>query len=140
MATCVTIVGLISAAFLIELVHRIIGRIYNFQPLLTRAEVRMLFHWKSWVKVQIWPYVSSLQVYKTGVTHYFSMREAREDFSYTPEPRDLEGVVEWFRLRGHGKTPQQSGGQWRTLWKMAVRTTLAVCIFMLVMYCLPLVT
>lgn len=122
----------LSAAFFIELVHHVIGRIYNFQPLLTRAEV-------SAVQSLSMATHTSLQVYKTGVTHYFSMREAREDFSYTPEHRNLEGVVEWFRLRGHGKNPQ-SGGPWRTLWNMAVRTTLAICILMLAMNCLPLVT
>lgn len=72
-------------AFLTEMVHHVLGPIYNFQPLLTRTEV-----------------------YKTGVTHYFSMRKAREELGYEPKKYDLEEVVQWFRRRGHGKTGRQS--------------------------------
>ncbi|KAJ8249023.1 hypothetical protein GJAV_G00230350 [Gymnothorax javanicus] len=43
-------------AFLTEMVHCIVGRVYNFQPLLTRTEV-----------------------YKTGVTHYFSLEKAKKE-------------------------------------------------------------
>ncbi|XP_062860951.1 short-chain dehydrogenase/reductase family 42E member 1 [Trichomycterus rosablanca] len=67
-------------AFLTEMVHRVVGRVYDFQPLLTRAEV-----------------------YKTGVTHYFSMDKARAELGYDPKEYDLEEVVEWFRSRGHGR-------------------------------------
>ncbi|KAM9481384.1 short-chain dehydrogenase/reductase family 42E member 1 [Clarias gariepinus] len=67
-------------AFLTEMLHSVIGRVYNFQPLLTRAEV-----------------------YKTGVTHYFSMEKARAELGYNPKEYDLGEVVEWFRSRGHGK-------------------------------------
>lgn len=72
-------------AFLTEMVHYVIGQIYNFQPLLTRTEV-----------------------YKTGVTHYFSMRKAQEELGYEPKKYDLEEVVQWFRIRGHGKMRRQS--------------------------------
>ncbi|KAI5097969.1 short-chain dehydrogenase/reductase family 42E member 1 isoform 1, partial [Silurus meridionalis] len=71
--------------FLTEMVHGAFGRIYNFQPLLTRAEV-----------------------YKTGVTHYFSIEKARADLRYNPKEYDLGEVVEWFRSRGRGKKPVTS--------------------------------
>ncbi|XP_030622006.1 short-chain dehydrogenase/reductase family 42E member 1 [Chanos chanos] len=67
-------------AFLTEIVHHCVGRVYNFQPLLTRTEV-----------------------YKTGVTHYFSMTKARTELGYEPQRYDLDEVVQWFRSRGHGK-------------------------------------
>uniref|UniRef100_UPI0040386D7F short-chain dehydrogenase/reductase family 42E member 1 n=1 Tax=Callospermophilus lateralis TaxID=76772 RepID=UPI0040386D7F len=69
-------------AFLTELIHFILGRLYNFQPFLTRTEV-----------------------YKTGVTHYFSLEKARQELGYEPQPFDLQEVVEWFKARGHGKSP-----------------------------------
>ncbi|GAB4820511.1 hypothetical protein N2152v2_007557 [Parachlorella kessleri] len=58
------------AAFLIELLHAAVWRVYNFQPLLTRAEV-----------------------YKTGVTHYFSMSKARRELGYEPEQLPFKPVV-----------------------------------------------
>ncbi|XP_015351507.1 short-chain dehydrogenase/reductase family 42E member 1 [Marmota marmota marmota] len=69
-------------AFLTELIHFILGRLYNFQPFLTCTEV-----------------------YKTGVTHYFSLEKARRELGYEPQPFDLQEVVEWFKARGHGKSP-----------------------------------
>lgn len=69
-------------AFLTELIHFILGRLYNFQPFLTRTEV-----------------------YKTGVTHYFSLEKARRELGYEPQPFDLREVVEWFKARGHGRSP-----------------------------------
>uniref|UniRef100_A0A8C9P352 Short chain dehydrogenase/reductase family 42E, member 1 n=1 Tax=Spermophilus dauricus TaxID=99837 RepID=A0A8C9P352_SPEDA len=69
-------------AFLTELIHFILGRLYNFQPFLTRTEV-----------------------YKTGVTHYFNLEKARRELGYEPQPFDLQEVVEWFKARGHGKSP-----------------------------------
>uniref|UniRef100_A0A8C1GMD5 Short chain dehydrogenase/reductase family 42E, member 1 n=1 Tax=Cyprinus carpio TaxID=7962 RepID=A0A8C1GMD5_CYPCA len=71
--------------FLTETFHHVLGRIYNFQPLLTCTEV-----------------------YKTGVTHYSSMRKAREELGYEPKLYDLEDVVQWLRGRGHGKKRSQS--------------------------------
>lgn len=67
-------------AFLTEMIHHLIGPIYNFQPLLTRTEV-----------------------YKTGVTHYFSMAKAKAELGYEPQEYNLDEVVEWFKRRGHGK-------------------------------------
>uniref|UniRef100_A0A8D0GU73 Short chain dehydrogenase/reductase family 42E, member 1 n=1 Tax=Sphenodon punctatus TaxID=8508 RepID=A0A8D0GU73_SPHPU len=69
-------------AFLTEMVHLLVGRLYNFQPLLTRTEV-----------------------YKTGVTHYFSMDKARKELGYQPKQFSLDEVVEWFKSRGHGRKP-----------------------------------
>ena len=43
------------------------------------------------------------QVFKTGVTHYFSLDKARSHFEYDPQPRDLSGVVQWFRDRAREK-------------------------------------
>ncbi|XP_041796594.1 short-chain dehydrogenase/reductase family 42E member 1 [Chelmon rostratus] len=67
-------------AFLTEMIHHLIGPFYNFQPLLTRTEV-----------------------YKTGVTHYFSMAKAKAELGYEPQEHSLDEVVQWFRSRGHGK-------------------------------------
>ncbi|XP_053904503.1 short-chain dehydrogenase/reductase family 42E member 1 [Malaclemys terrapin pileata] len=68
------------SAFLTEIVHFLVGHLYNFQPLLTRTEV-----------------------YKTGVTHYFSMEKARKELGYKPEQFSLTEVVEWFKAQGHGR-------------------------------------
>lgn len=73
-------------AFLTEMIHYVIGPFYNFQPLLTRTEV-----------------------YKTGVTHYFSMAKAMSDLGYKPQKYDLDEVVHWFKMRGHGRKVQNSG-------------------------------
>ncbi|XP_067451312.1 short-chain dehydrogenase/reductase family 42E member 1 [Thunnus thynnus] len=72
-------------AFLTEMIHHIIGPFYNFQPLLTRTEV-----------------------YKTGVTHYFSMAKAKAELGYDPQKHNLDEVVQWFRSRGHVKKPHSS--------------------------------
>ncbi|XP_023369899.1 short-chain dehydrogenase/reductase family 42E member 1 isoform X2 [Otolemur garnettii] len=69
-------------AFLTEMVHFILGRLYNFQPFLTRTEV-----------------------YKTGVTHYCSLEKARKELGYEAQPYDLQEVVEWFEAHGHGRSP-----------------------------------
>ncbi|XP_071106669.1 short-chain dehydrogenase/reductase family 42E member 1-like [Haliotis cracherodii] len=65
-------------AFITEIVHSIIGRIYNFQPLLTRTEV-----------------------YKTGVTHTFSISKAHSQLGYSPTlQNDLTGVVRHYQKMG----------------------------------------
>uniref|UniRef100_A0A2K6MUY9 3-beta hydroxysteroid dehydrogenase/isomerase domain-containing protein n=1 Tax=Rhinopithecus bieti TaxID=61621 RepID=A0A2K6MUY9_RHIBE len=68
-------------AFLTEMVHFILGRLYNFQPFLTRTEV-----------------------YKTGVTHYFSLEKAKKELGYKAQPFDLQEAVEWFKAHGHGRS------------------------------------
>ncbi|KAG8001376.1 Short-chain dehydrogenase/reductase family 42E member 1 [Nibea albiflora] len=72
-------------AFLTEMIHHLIGPFYNFQPLLTRTEV-----------------------YKTGVTHYFSMEKAKVELGYEPQEHNLDEVVQWFRSRGHGRKSHSS--------------------------------
>lgn len=72
-------------AFLTEMIHHLIGPVYNFQPLLTRTEV-----------------------YKTGVTHYFSMAKAKAELGYEPQEQNLDEVVRWFRSRGHGRKSHRS--------------------------------
>lgn len=67
-------------AFLTEVVHFAVGRLYNFQPLLTRTEV-----------------------YKTGVTHYFSVEKAKKELGYKPQQCSLKEAVEWFKSQGHGR-------------------------------------
>lgn len=69
-------------AFLMEMAHFIVHRLYNFQPFLTCTEV-----------------------YKTGVTHYFSLEKAKKELGYEAQPFDLQEVVEWFKARGHGRSP-----------------------------------
>lgn len=66
------------------------------------------------------------------------MKEAMDDFGYLPEPHDLEGVVEWFRERGHGKpsTAKKSSPLYNTL----LTLVLVLAIFMLVMSLLPVAT
>ncbi|KAM6430407.1 short-chain dehydrogenase/reductase family 42E member 1 isoform 1-T2 [Liasis olivaceus] len=75
-------------AFFTELVHFVVGRLYNFQPLLTRTEV-----------------------YKTGVTHFFSLAKARRELGYEPQQYSLGEVVEWFQARGHGQKFGTSSGK-----------------------------
>lgn len=69
-------------AFLTETAHFILGQCYNFQPFLTCTEV-----------------------YKTGITHYFSLQKAKKELGYEAQPFDLQEVVEWFKARGHGRSP-----------------------------------
>ncbi|XP_029781598.1 short-chain dehydrogenase/reductase family 42E member 1 [Suricata suricatta] len=69
-------------AFLTEMAHFILGRVYNFQPFLTRTEV-----------------------YKTGVTHYFSLEKAKKELGYEAQPFDFQEVVDWFKANGHGRSP-----------------------------------
>lgn len=98
-------------AFLTEIVHSAVGRVYDFQPLLTRAEV-----------------------YKTGVTHYFRLEKARVELGYDPKEYDLGEVVEWFRSRGHGKKQVTS-----PIKKLILDVVLILIIVALVLSFLPVV-
>ncbi|TSK38384.1 Thrombospondin type-1 domain-containing protein 4 [Bagarius yarrelli] len=98
-------------AFLTEMVHSAVSRFYNFQPLLTRAEV-----------------------YKTGVTHYFSIEKARAELGYDPEEYDLGEVVQWFRSRGHSKKPVTS-----PIKKLILDVLLVLIVVALVLSFLPVV-
>lgn len=68
-------------AFITEIIHSIVGKLYNFQPLLTRAEV-----------------------FKTGITHYFSIDKAKKHLGYKPSVQnDMNSVVQWYKERGYGR-------------------------------------
>ncbi|CAD5123759.1 unnamed protein product [Dimorphilus gyrociliatus] len=73
-------------AFVIEILYLCFSSIYNFQPLLTRAEV-----------------------YKTGVSHYFSIEKAKRDLNYQPvRQNDVQSMAEWFKSRGYYRKKQKS--------------------------------
>ncbi|KAM9302425.1 short-chain dehydrogenase/reductase family 42E member 1 [Gastrophryne carolinensis] len=67
-------------AYLTEWLHVLIRPVFNFQPLLTRAEV-----------------------YKTGVTHYFNLDKARKELGYVPTPFAMQEVTEWYKAQGYGR-------------------------------------
>ncbi|KAM4833456.1 short-chain dehydrogenase/reductase family 42E member 1 [Thomomys bottae] len=75
-----------SLAFLIEMAYFLLGRLYNFQPFLTRAEV-----------------------YKSGVTHYFSLEKAKKELGYEAQPYDLQEMVAWFKAHGYGRHSEHEG-------------------------------
>ena len=77
------------------------------------------------------------QVFKTGVTHYFSIAAAKRDLGYEPDPRDLSGVVRWFRERGHGKRKQEGWSGW--LLKTLLATIVLTVLWTLLMSLLPTV-
>ncbi|XP_053556698.1 short-chain dehydrogenase/reductase family 42E member 1 [Bombina bombina] len=76
-------------AYITEWVHFVINPIYNFQPFLTRAEV-----------------------YKTGVTHYFSLEKAKRELGYEPQDFTLNEVVEWFKSHGRVKRVKKDNFLW----------------------------
>ncbi|XP_003461183.1 short-chain dehydrogenase/reductase family 42E member 1 [Cavia porcellus] len=92
-------------AFLTELSHFVLGRLYNFQPFLTRTEV-----------------------YKTGVTHYFSLEKAKKELGYEAQPFDLQEVVDWFKAHGHGRSPGNGGSDF-PLWTWLLVLLLVLSIF-----------
>ncbi|KAI1904284.1 hypothetical protein AGOR_G00004090 [Albula goreensis] len=98
-------------AFLTEMFHYLIGRVYNFQPLLTRTEV-----------------------YKTGVTHYFSMEKAKVELGYKPQEYNLDEVVQWFKSKGHGRKPPNSSSK-NVIWDIL----LIIAFIVVVLSCLPVV-
>ncbi|XP_023562583.1 short-chain dehydrogenase/reductase family 42E member 1 isoform X2 [Octodon degus] len=96
-------------AFLTEMSHFMLGRLYNFQPFLTRTEV-----------------------YKTGVTHYFSLEKAKKELGYEAQPFDLQEVVDWFKAHGHGRSPG-NGDSGFLLWGGLLILLLVLSLFT----CLP---
>lgn len=93
-------------AFMIEMLHQMIGPIYDFQPLLTRTEV-----------------------YKTGVTHYFSNEKAKRDLGYIPTVQnDLTPAVQWFLDRGHGKKFKKQSSFVRFLVDLALAFMFAITV------------
>ncbi|GFR84328.1 short-chain dehydrogenase/reductase family 42E member 1-like [Elysia marginata] len=100
-------------AWLTELVHGLVSPVHNFQPILTRTEV-----------------------YKTGVTHYFSTEAARNDLGYNPTVQnDLSGVVTFYKKLGRVKGHQSS-----TLLYYVVNIIIIFLIYMAIMFFLPRVT
>ncbi|XP_040266466.1 short-chain dehydrogenase/reductase family 42E member 1 [Bufo bufo] len=91
-------------SYLTEWLHFLIRPIYNFQPLLTRAEV-----------------------YKTGVTHYFSLNKAKKELGYEPKPYTMQEVVEWYRTRGYGKKVKKTKSP-SVLWDVVVFVVLVVAV------------
>ena len=80
-------------------------------------------------------------MYKTGVTHYFSIERARRDFGYDPEPKTLDGVVKWFRERGHGRSSKGIDRAVKSskLWSLFINVLLAMVIFAIIMSFIPVV-
>ncbi|RUS85401.1 hypothetical protein EGW08_006844 [Elysia chlorotica] len=100
-------------AWLTELVHGLVSPVYNFQPILTRTEV-----------------------YKTGVTHYFSTEAAGRDLGYSPTVQnDLSGVVTFYRKLGRVK-----GHQSTTLVYYLVNMIILFLIYHVILFLLPRVT
>ena len=76
------------------------------------------------------------QVYKTGVTHYFSTEAASRDLGYRPTVQnDLSGVVTFYRKLGRVKGHQSS-----TLVYYAVNMIIIFLIYTVIMFLLPRVT
>ncbi|XP_063802029.1 short-chain dehydrogenase/reductase family 42E member 1 isoform X2 [Pseudophryne corroboree] len=89
-------------AHLTEWVHFLISPVYNFQPLLTRAEV-----------------------YKTGITHYFCLEKAKKELGYEPMPFTMHDVVDWYRSQGYGKRVKG----YSLLWDVGLLVLLIVALF-----------
>lgn len=81
-----------------------------------------------------WPYI--WQVYKTAVTHYFSMEKARSHLGYNPQKYTLDGVIQHFKKTGHGR-PQRPPSR---LSYHLVNILLGIMIACLILSCLPTVT
>lgn len=94
-----------SLAFLIEIAHFLLHRLYNFQPFLTRTEVC-----------------------KTGITHYFSLEKAKKELGYEPRLFDLREVVEWFKAHGHGRESRSQDSTF-VLWDRLLVFFLALSFF-----------
>lgn len=77
--------------------------------------------------------IFSLQVYKTAVTHYFSMKKARSHLGYSPKKYSLDGVVEHFKKTGHGKHRRRPS---RLLYHI-VNIIIGIIFVCLILGCLP---
>ena len=76
------------------------------------------------------------QVYKTGVTHYFSNDKAKRELGYEPTVQnDMGPVVDWFKARGHEKQKKKSSA----LMSFLVNIILAVVFAAVVLSFLPFV-
>ncbi|XP_032342739.1 short-chain dehydrogenase/reductase family 42E member 1 isoform X1 [Camelus ferus] len=93
-------------AFLTEMAHFVLRRLYNFQPFLTCTEV-----------------------YKTGVTHYFSLEKAKKELGYEAQAFDFQEVVEWFKAHGHGRNPRSRDSE-GLVWDGLLVLLLVTVVFM----------
>lgn len=76
------------AAWLMELAHAALRAVgLTWHPILVRQEV-----------------------FKSGVTHYFSVAKARRELGYDPVAYDFGEVVEWMRQRGHAAAAAAAAG------------------------------
>ena len=66
------------------------------------------------------------------------MKKAKQDFGYEPEPRTLDGVIRWFKERGHGVTKKKPAGRSRVA-SFLIYLALAVAVIALVFGALPVV-
>jgi len=80
------------AAIFVELIHRIVSPVLNFQPFMTRAEV-----------------------YKVGVEHYFDPKKSQEELGYFPlvsSKEAMERVVEYYRILDHDFIEKRKQKKW----------------------------
>ena len=77
-------------------------------------------------------------MYKTGVTHYFSVQKARDQLGYKPTiQNDLSEVVELYVKAGHKRQPKSPSNHGIMYWTMNV---ILMCMFgMLIMSVIPIV-
>lgn len=81
------------AAHAMELAHAAVGRWWDFEPLLVRAEVL-----------------------KAGVSHSFSVGKARRELGYAPQAHGVGEAVQWLLDHGHGSSSKGGRGPpWRRL-------------------------
>ena len=77
-----------------------------------------------------------MQVYKTGVTHYFSIEKAKKELGYNPTiQNDMSEVVQYYIQAGHKKNKKTTS----TLTNFLVNITIAMIFAFLVLACLPMV-
>ena len=72
-------------------------------------------------------------MYKTAVTHYFSMKKARSHLGYNPKKYSLDGVIEHFKKTGHGKHKRPPS---RLLYHV-VNIIIGIMFACLILACLP---
>ena len=80
------------------------------------------------------------QVFKTGVTHYFSNEKAKRDLDYEPTiQNDMSAVVQWFKDHGHGRKTDIIRTSGSTLKNILMDLTMAAVFAAIVMSFIPTV-
>ena len=70
------------------------------------------------------------------MTHYFNNGKAKKELGYEPTVQnDMEPVVQWFKAKGHGRSPHPSTA-YKTK-RLIVNLCLAAIFFSIVMSFLP---